>query len=94
MKKMILTGLATEQSFDNGGEARYFLVFNNGELRVPITEEAAEIVVAEMVKEGSAGTYADKTETYANTSNTFAAPEIDDTDFQDESVDEAGIAQV
>jgi hypothetical protein len=88
MKTMILTGLATEQSFNNGGEARYFLVFNNGELRVPITEEAAEIVVAEMMKEESA------VRTYTNTGNTILAPEIDDTDFQDESLDEAGVAQV
>lgn len=44
---MILTGLATEQTFDRP-EAQYYLVFNEGELRVPIAEAAARIVVVEM----------------------------------------------
>lgn len=50
MKQMILTGLATEQSFSNKGEAQYYLVFNHGELRVPVTEEAAREVVSAMVQ--------------------------------------------
>ena len=48
MKKMILTALATEQSFADQGEAQYYLVFNHGELRIPVTEEAAKVVVAAM----------------------------------------------
>jgi hypothetical protein len=48
MKQLILTGLATEQSFNAGGQAKYFLVFNDGEFRVPVTEQAAEVVVLEM----------------------------------------------
>ena len=47
MKTMILTGLATEQSFASSGPA-YYLVFNDGELRVPVTEAAAEVVVQAM----------------------------------------------
>lgn len=53
MKQLILTGLATEQSFGSSGEASYYLVFNNGELRVPVSESAAEIVVKEMVANSS-----------------------------------------
>ncbi len=48
MKQMILTGLATEQTFTSNGEAQFFLVFNNGELKVPTTEAAAQIVVQAM----------------------------------------------
>lgn len=48
MKQMILTGLATEQSFDQQGQAQFFLVFNNGELRVPCSEQAAQLVVQAM----------------------------------------------
>jgi hypothetical protein len=58
MKKLLLTALATEQSFfpapgKPAGDARYFLVFNNGELRVEVSESAAESVVAAMVEDGS-----------------------------------------
>lgn len=47
MKKMILTGLGTEQKFSEGHPpaTEFYLVFNDGELRVPISEEAAQIVV-------------------------------------------------
>jgi hypothetical protein len=45
---MVLTGLATEQTFDKKGAPQFFLVFNNGALRVPVTEEAAGVVVKEM----------------------------------------------
>lgn len=48
MKQMILTGLATEQSFNNP-EPRCFLVFNNGELRVPVSQEAAEVIIGQML---------------------------------------------
>lgn len=47
MKQLVLTALATEQKFGTS-EAKYFLVFNDGELRVPVTEEAAGLVVQEM----------------------------------------------
>ncbi len=48
VKQMILTGLATEQSFRRNGEAQFFLIFNDGELRVPCTEQAAQIVAETM----------------------------------------------
>lgn len=47
MKPMILTGLGSEQDFETGGTG-YFLIFNGGELRVPVSETAAETVVKEM----------------------------------------------
>lgn len=55
MKTMILTGLGTEQKFESLIKDRnpledieYFLIFNHGQVRVPVTKEAAEIVVKEM----------------------------------------------
>lgn len=48
MKKMVLTGMGTEQRFTEDGasdETDYYLVFNNGELRLPTTEEAARQVI-------------------------------------------------
>lgn len=59
MKQMILTGIGSEQNFirpPNGdhdeykklGVASYYLVFNDGELRVPCTESAAALVVKHM----------------------------------------------
>lgn len=47
MKQMILTGLATEQRFGNP-EPQFYLVFNEGELRVPVDPTAAEAIVATM----------------------------------------------
>ena len=56
MKKMILTGLGSEQRFDRTpagnvdnfeklGVTEFYLVFNDGELRVKVPEEAAHTVV-------------------------------------------------
>ncbi len=47
MKQLILTGLATEQKFGSK-EGAFYLVFNDGDLRVPVSQEAAEAVVKEM----------------------------------------------
>jgi hypothetical protein len=47
MKQMILTGMATEQRFGSP-EPQYYLVFNEGQLRVPVAAEAAEAVVQAM----------------------------------------------
>jgi hypothetical protein len=44
MKAMILTGLATEQAFSNP-DPKFYLVFNNGELKVPIPQKTAEEVI-------------------------------------------------
>lgn len=54
MKQIILTGLATEQRFGNPSP-QYFLVFNEGELRVPVEEQAAEKVVQTMYGNPEAG---------------------------------------
>jgi hypothetical protein len=48
MKQMILTGLASEQNFS--GSTKFYLVFNDGELRVPVTEESAQLVIEAMYK--------------------------------------------
>jgi hypothetical protein len=45
MKKMVLTGLAQDTDFEDPEASSFFLVFNGGELRVPISEKAAQVVV-------------------------------------------------
>jgi hypothetical protein len=45
MKQWILTGLGQETDFSKDGVVTFHLVFNKGELRVPITEEAARSVI-------------------------------------------------
>lgn len=47
MKQMILTGLATEHRFGSP-DPQFYLVFNEGELRVPVAAQAAEAVVQMM----------------------------------------------
>ena len=48
MKQMVLTGMAHEQNFS--GITKFFLVFNDGELRIPVPEESAQIVIEAMYK--------------------------------------------
>jgi hypothetical protein len=51
MKKMILTGVGSEQRFSQDGlseETDYYLVFNGGDLRVSIAEEALQAVIQHM----------------------------------------------
>lgn len=83
---MVLTGLATEQSFDKSGAAQYFLVFNNGKLRVPTTEEAAQLVVAAMYGEPE------------DDDEPASTPAVTDHSYVDrdssEEQDEAGVDQV
>jgi hypothetical protein len=45
MKKLVLTGLANETDFTNGEAIQYLLVFNKGELRVPVDEQSAKLVI-------------------------------------------------
>ena len=45
MKKMILTGLGQETDFEKNGEGEFLLVFNRGELRIPISEGAFKEIV-------------------------------------------------
>lgn len=51
MKQMLITGMSHEQSFTNGKgftkleNAKFFLVINNGEHRIPISAEAASEVL-------------------------------------------------
>lgn len=81
MKRMVLTGLATEQSF-NDPKPRCFLIFNDGELKVQVSEEAAEIVVKEMYSEVSYNEPTTEEETYETT--------YDNNSYEDED----GIDQV
>jgi len=50
MRTLLLTGISTEVVF-NDGLAKYFLVFNDGELRLPTTEEAAELALSVIAKD-------------------------------------------
>ena len=100
MKKMILTGLGSEQKFssiheDDGtthhektGSAEYYLVFNDGELRVPISEEAAHVVVQHMY-----GTTSESKEEEEGSDNgqSFTVPEEDEGEG---GVDEDGVDQI
>lgn len=53
MKNLVLTGISSECSFERPeqgpaykiGHTSFFLVFNNGELRIPTTEEGAAIAI-------------------------------------------------
>jgi hypothetical protein len=47
MKPMMLTALGSENNFATGGTS-FYLVFNGGELRVPVSEDAAEVVIAKI----------------------------------------------
>ena len=95
-KQRILTGLATEQTFDDPtGGAAYFLVFNKGELRVPISEKAAESVVSSMFV-GSAQEPEDETEEEDSNeldSEKFPQEYISDDD-DDAYTDEDGVGQI
>ncbi len=44
-KKMVLTGIGSEQEFSDNGKSHYFLVFNHGELRVPTSEDVMQTIV-------------------------------------------------
>jgi len=50
MKSIVLTGFGNERAF-GATEPLFYLVFNEGELRVPCTQKAAEIV-ADFVYKG------------------------------------------
>ncbi len=58
MKKMILTGIGSEQQFASNGlvsGSEYYLVFNNGELRVPVNQEAIQGLIEYMYGQQSEG---------------------------------------
>ena len=78
MKQLILTGLATEQKFGSK-EGAFFLVFNDGELRVPITQEAAEVVVKEIYAEQPAEPeQAEEVEDTSNYDQVYDDNEVED----------------
>lgn len=45
MRELKVTGIAQENDFDSDGLVQYLLVFNKGELRVPVSQEAAQQVL-------------------------------------------------
>lgn len=53
MKQLILTGLSSEHRFGSN-DIQYQLVFNDGEIRIPVSEEAANAVSLKMYEESSA----------------------------------------
>lgn len=77
MKPMVLTGLGSEQDFETGGTG-YFLIFNSGELRVPISEKAAEVVVKEMYGGESASVSAQEQQIQAEDNSSGNDNEYDD----------------
>lgn len=51
MREMVLTGVANEQSFTSDmGEMKFLLVFNHGELRVPVDQSALQLVLEHMAE--------------------------------------------
>lgn len=46
MKTLVLTAMGSEQTFANGGGTKYFLVFNDGEFRIPCSEQQALDVIS------------------------------------------------
>ena len=91
MRQILLTGLAEETDFSNEvGSSKYFLVFNNGALRIPVSQEAA-LEVARYVYGSNNG------ETSLQTGNNGTDHEF----VQDEEppaeggiVDEDGVGQI
>ena len=45
MKRLVLTGLAHEMNIEDPGDVMYLLVFNGGELRIPVLAESAKEVL-------------------------------------------------
>ncbi len=70
MKKLVLTGLSTEHSFlpsggTPAGEAKFFLIFNDGEFRVQVSEAAAEMCVQKMMEDEHGEVHYEESETVA-----------------------------
>lgn len=86
MKELILTGLATEQQFGKS-DTTYFLIFNNGQLRLQITENAAELVVREILAD------TDSDDAYSDSDDADSG-DYTNKSYGDSSRDEAGIDQV
>ena len=84
MKTMTLTGLGSEQNFATGGTS-YFLVFNGGELRVSISEDAAEAVIKEMYSQSNG---------QAQTSDGDVSPSVDYESEEMEREDDDGVGQI
>lgn len=93
MKQLMLTGLSNEQDFSTG-ETKFVLVFNGGDLRIDISEQAAEQVIRKMYGEEAGqkvAAIADTEDEDANTKESQNGHNFDD----DERVkDEDGIDQL
>lgn len=73
MKQLILTGLSSEHRFGSN-DIQYQLVFNDGEVRVPVSEEAANAISLKMY-EGSSTPQESEEEVEDN----------DDSDYENDS---------
>lgn len=100
MRKILLTGMSSEQSFipdeNNGhtklGPTRFHLVFNDGELHVPVSQEAVASVL-EYMTEGERGEpqYAEE----APEKQAAPAPTVyNEEDDPSAVTDESGVDQV
>ena len=54
MRELKLTGVSNEQDLDTE-ETKFLLVFNGGELRVPVSEEAVQVVLQHRYGEQQSG---------------------------------------
>ncbi len=86
MKQLVLTGLSTDQAFGKP-EPQFFLVFNNGDLRVPVTEQAAQIVVGEMYGEENP-TPSNDPQTFSESQGYETAPVVGYDDSSDDGVNQ------
>lgn len=95
MKTAVLTGIATEHHFtgkpENLGKAQFYLVFNEGELRIPVSQEAASVVVKHYAKElAQHEAPEEETESAADGEPQVQSYATDD----DDGADEDGVASI
>lgn len=76
-----LTGLSSEQSLIFGSPTKYYLVFNNGDLRIEVNEVIAEEVIKKV--------YSDSPDTIEdNSSNDSMASYTEDSDRDEDGIDQ------
>lgn len=79
-----LTALSSEQSLIFGEPTKYYLVFNNGDLRIEVSEAIAEEVIKKVYSDVS-----DRTEDREdNTSNGSMASYTEDPDRDEDGIDQ------
>lgn len=94
MKEMRLTGLATEQRFSSHGIAQFYLVFNDGELRVPVDESAARLVASAMLSSNGSSRATEPPTQVDEDDDYHEADDEDDVVTGDAVLDEDGVDQI